>query len=69
MPIIGVAGCWATVRAERQAEAVLQNVPSMMVDPEEVLRRSRPNLQLSQPRMSGGPFLPKAEAECGHTTY
>ncbi len=61
--ILAVAAYWATVRAERQAEATRPNVPSMMVDPEDVLRRSRPNLELPQQQMSGGPSMSKEEAK------
>jgi hypothetical protein len=53
-----VAAYYATVRAERQAEAMRPRVPSMMVDPDEVLRRSRQIPELPMPQFSAGQGMP-----------
>ncbi|MBM3496679.1 MAG: hypothetical protein FJX72_20520 [Armatimonadetes bacterium] len=61
--LASVAAYWASIRAERQAEAVRPRVESMMVDPEEVLRRNRLDPQLPEPEPSGGRAMTKEEAK------
>ena len=60
--LASVAAYWASVRAERQAEAMRPRVESMTVDPEDVLRRGRMIPQLPQPQPSGGRAMTKEEA-------
>jgi len=61
--LASVAAYWASVRAERQAEAMRPRVESMMVDPEDVLRRGRMIPELPQPQASGGRALTKEETQ------